>query len=89
MIQSASWTLQEEVKFDERQITSRHWGSYPIFRFNQVPEVEVAVLDHPAEKPFGAGEAAQGPAAAAIANAVYQACGKRIRHLPLLSYLKG
>jgi CO/xanthine dehydrogenase Mo-binding subunit len=88
MIQSASWTLQEEVQFDEKHITSRHWGSYPIFRFSQVPEVEVAVLDHPAEKPFGAGEAAQGPAAAAIANAVYHACGKRVRYLPVKSFLR-
>jgi nicotinate dehydrogenase subunit B len=87
MIQSASWTLQEEVRFDEKHITSRHWGSYPIFRFSQVPEVEVAVLDRPAEKPFGAGEAAQGPAAAAIANAVYHACGKRVRYLPVKSSL--
>ena len=87
MIQSASWTLQEEVQFDEKHITSRHWGSYPIFRFSQVPEVEVAVLDHPAEKPFGAGEAAQGPAAAAIVNAVYHACGKRVRYLPVKSFL--
>jgi CO/xanthine dehydrogenase Mo-binding subunit len=83
MIQSASWTLLEQVRFDEKHITSRHWDAYPIFRFSQVPDVEVAVLDRPAEEPLGAGEAAQGPAAAAIANAVYRACGKRVRHLPL------
>jgi CO/xanthine dehydrogenase Mo-binding subunit len=83
MIQSASWTLMEQVKFDAQHVTSRDWVSYPIMRFNQVPEVEVVVLDQPNEKAMGAGEAAQGPAAAAIANAVYRACGKRIRHLPL------
>lgn len=83
MIQSASWTLLEQVQFDQQHITSRHWDSYPIFRFSEVPEVEVVVLDRPAEKPLGAGEAAQGPAAAAIANAVYRASGKRARYLPI------
>lgn len=83
MIQSASWTLMEQVKFDAQHVTSRDWVSYPIMRFTQVPEVEVAVLNQPNEKAMGAGEAAQGPAAAAIANAVYKASGRRIRHLPL------
>lgn len=85
MIQSASWTLLEQVKFDAQHVISRDWVSYPIMRFNQVPEVEVVVLNQPNEKAMGAGEAAQGPASAAIANAVYKACGKRIRHLPLLN----
>ena len=84
MIQSASWTLREQVKFDNRHITSTDWGSYPIFRFTDVPDVEVAVLNRPEEEAVGAGEAAQGPASAAIANAVYRACGKRIRDLPIL-----
>jgi CO/xanthine dehydrogenase Mo-binding subunit len=83
MIQSASWTLQEQVKFDGRHITSRHWYAYPIFRFDQIPEVEVIVLDRPSEPPLGAGETAQGPAAAAIVNAIYHACGKRVRSLPV------
>lgn len=85
MIQSASWTLMEQVKFDAQHVTSIDWVSYPIMRFNQVPEVEVVVLNKPNEKAMGAGEAAQGPAAAAIANAVYKASGKRIRKLPLLN----
>ncbi len=84
LIQSASWTLMEQVQFDAQHVTSRDWVSYPIMRFNQVPEVEVVVLDQPSEKAMGAGEAAQGPAAAAIANAVYKACGQRIRHLPVI-----
>lgn len=84
LIQSASWTVMEQVRFDAQHITSRDWFSYPIMRFSQVPEVEVVVLNQPNEKAMGAGEAAQGPAAAAIANAVYKACGKRIRHLPLM-----
>lgn len=85
MIQSASWTLMEQVKFDAQHVTSRDWVSYPIMRFNQVPEVEVVVLNQPNEKAMGAGEAAQGPSAAAIVNAVYKASGKRIRSLPLQS----
>jgi CO/xanthine dehydrogenase Mo-binding subunit len=87
MIQSASWTIMEQVQFDAQQITSRDWVSYPIMRFDQVPEVEVAVLNQPDEKAMGAGEAAQGPAAAAIVNATYKACGQRIRHLPILKEL--
>ncbi len=83
MIQSASWTLKEEVSFDSRHVNSLDWLTYPIFRFSDVPQVEVAVINRPQEKPLGAGEAAQGPTSAAIANAVYQASGKRIRHLPI------
>lgn len=83
MIQSASWTLKEQVKFNQKQVTSRDWNSYPIFRYPDIPETEVAVLDHPAEKAMGAGEAVQGPASAAIANAVYNAIGKRMRSLPI------
>lgn len=83
MIQSASWTLLEQVTYDRDRITSRNWDSYPIMRFSAVPEVEIVVLDHPELPPLGAGEAAQGPTAAAIANAVFQATGKRMRDLPI------
>ncbi len=84
MIQAASWTLFEEVKFDEQQITSRDWNSYLIYRFEEVPLVEVEVIQRLNEKPLGAGEAAQGPAAAAVANAIYLASGIRERNLPIL-----
>ncbi len=83
MVQAASWTLMEEVKFDEQHVNSLDWESYPVFRFNQIPEVEVAVIDRPDLPPLGAGEAAQAPTGAAVANAVYKACGKRVRHLPI------
>lgn len=83
MIQSASWTLLEKVQFNESQITSRDWFSYPIIRFNQVPEVFCEVINRPNEEAMGAGEAAQGPAAAAIVNAAYRALGKRLRDLPI------
>ena len=82
-IQAASWTLKEAVCFDRSRITSTQWDSYPILRFSEVPAVEVVLLDRPAEPPMGAGEAASGPTAAAIANAVHDAIGVRVRDLPL------
>jgi len=84
MVQACSWTLREQVTFDEQHVTSKDWISYPILSIKQSPEVEVALIPRPNEEPLGAGEAVQGPAGAAIANAVYRASGKRIRHLPIL-----
>ena len=46
-IQSASWTLKEEVRFDRTRITSLDWDSYPILRFSEVPEIETVLLDRP------------------------------------------
>ena len=84
IIQSISWTLYEQVTFDERRITSIDWSTYPILRFNAVPDsVEVHVLDRPGQPFLGAGEAAQGPAAAALANAIANASGARLRDLPM------
>ncbi|GGF06461.1 xanthine dehydrogenase family protein molybdopterin-binding subunit [Hymenobacter cavernae] len=84
MIQAASWATNEEVIFDTHGIRSRQWESYPIYRFDEAPYIMgVTVIDRPNEQPLGAGEAAQGPTAAALANAVYRATGKRIRELPL------
>jgi CO/xanthine dehydrogenase Mo-binding subunit len=82
-IQSVSWTLKEAVRFDRSRITSTQWDSYPILRFSEVPAVEVVLIDRPHEPPMGAGEAASGPTAAAIANAVFDAIGVRVRDLPL------
>src|SRR5580700_6540103 len=67
-VQSASWTLREQVRFDRDQITSAGWDSYPILRFTEIPEVMVRVLDAPGEAEVGAGEVAQGPVAGAIAK---------------------
>jgi CO/xanthine dehydrogenase Mo-binding subunit len=83
MVQSASWTLYEQVRFDEKKITSLGWSTYPVMRCNQAPELEVVLIDRPDQPAYGAGEAAQGPAAAAIVNAIFHACGKRIRQLPV------
>lgn len=82
-VQAVSWTLKEQVRFDDTGITSRDWTQYPVLRFSEVPEVVVHVLDRPDEAPLGAGEAAQGPVAAAIGNAVCDALGLRLRSLPL------
>jgi nicotinate dehydrogenase subunit B len=83
MVQAVSWTLCEQVKYDA-QIRSLDWISYPILPISQAPVVEVALIDRPTEEPLGAGEAVQGPAGAAIANAVYHATGIRVRDLPIL-----
>jgi nicotinate dehydrogenase subunit B len=83
VVQAASWTLKEQVTFDDTHITSSAWDTYPILTFSEVPEVEVVLLDRPGVTPVGAGEATQGPTAAAIANAVYDAIGVRVRDLPL------
>jgi nicotinate dehydrogenase subunit B len=85
MIQSASWTLMEAVKFDEGGVLSKDWNSYPILRTKDVPIVEVHVINRPELPPLGAGEAAQGPVAAAIANAVFDCTGTRVRELPITS----
>ncbi len=84
ILQALSWTLYESVTFDRTRITSRDWSSYPILRFSAVPqEVEVHVLDRPGQPFLGTGEAAQGPAAAAVANALADAVGVRVREIPL------
>ena len=84
IVQSSSWTLLEQVRFDASQVLSQDWAGYPILRFNGVPDkVDVHLLDRPGQPFLGTGEAAQGPAAAALANAVADACGRRVRDLPL------
>jgi CO/xanthine dehydrogenase Mo-binding subunit len=83
VVQSTSWTLHEQVQFDKTGILSQSWDSYPILTMNEAPNVTTVLIDRPTEHPLGAGEASQGPTAAAIANAFAAATGKRIRELPL------
>ena len=83
IIQSASWTLKERVALDGDAIATRDWESYPILRFTEVPEVKVEVIARPEAPPLGVGEAATGPTAAAIGNAVRAALGVRVRALPI------
>lgn len=81
-MQAASWALYEQVTYDRDGVTSRDWDSYPILRFDNVPDVEVRLLDRPGIKSLGAGEAACGPSVAAIANAIYDATTLRVRRMP-------
>jgi nicotinate dehydrogenase subunit B len=82
IIQSTSWTLKEAVRFDRQQVTTRSWADYPILTFQEVPAVEVVLLNRPDERSLGTGEGSQGPTVAAIANAVANATGARLRDLP-------
>ena len=84
IMQSTSWTLYERVTFDESRITSVDWQTYPILRFDAVPEkIEVHIINQPGKPFLGSGETGQGPAAASLANAIANATGKRLRNLPL------
>jgi CO/xanthine dehydrogenase Mo-binding subunit len=84
IVQSASWTLYEAVTFNHARITSQDWSTYPILGFGGVPDsVEVHVINRPGQPFLGTGEAAQGPAAAAIANAIRDATGISMRELPI------
>jgi CO/xanthine dehydrogenase Mo-binding subunit len=82
-IQAPSWTLKEAIATERDRVLSDSWETYPIIKFSEVPEVIVEIIDRPTEKPLGAGEAAQGPVAGAIANALYDALKVRVRDLPL------
>jgi CO/xanthine dehydrogenase Mo-binding subunit len=82
-IQATSWVLKERVRFDRQRITSTSWTDYPILRFSEVPEVDVELIQRAEMDPVGAGEAAHGPVTAAIANAVFDALGVRVRDLPI------
>jgi CO/xanthine dehydrogenase Mo-binding subunit len=83
MIQAASWTLKEQVTFNTKEVTCTDWQKYPILRYSEIPEVEVAIIDRPDELPFGGGEVPMPPSAAAIGNAVFKACGRRVYDLPI------
>jgi CO/xanthine dehydrogenase Mo-binding subunit len=84
IVQAASWTMYEQVRFDRHHITSTDWSGYPIMRFPALPDaIEVHIVPRPGMPFLGTGEAGQGPTAAAIANAVRDAAGVRLRDLPL------
>ena len=82
IIQSASWTLKESVGFDRQRITTRSWVDYPILTFPEMPAIEVHLINRPQERSLGTGEGSQGPAVAAISNAIAHATGRRLRDLP-------
>ncbi|MDH3747255.1 MAG: molybdopterin-dependent oxidoreductase [Gammaproteobacteria bacterium] len=83
IVQSASWTLKEQIRFDNDRKQSVDWVSYPILGFDETPTITVDFMERSNQPSLGIGEAAQGPTAAAIANALYHATGQRQRRLPL------
>jgi CO/xanthine dehydrogenase Mo-binding subunit len=82
VIQGISRALKEEVTFDQTQVTSLTWETYPIVTFEEVPAIEIALIDRPDEPPWGAGEPTICPMAAAIGNAIFDATGARLRSVP-------
>ena len=84
ILQSASWTMYKSVHFDRKRILSTDWSRYPIMRFPAVPKsIAVHIVPRPGQPFLGTGEAGQGPTSAAIANAVKDAAGVRLREVPL------
>jgi nicotinate dehydrogenase subunit B len=85
VVQTVSRTLKEEVTFDRSHVTSLDWNSYPILTFPEIPDVNIDLIDRPAEKPWGVGEPAAAVVPSAIANAVFDAVGVRMRSVPFTS----
>jgi CO/xanthine dehydrogenase Mo-binding subunit len=83
VLQTVSRTLMETVTWDRNKVTSVDWVSYPILRHTQAPKVEVALIDRPGQVSWGAGEPMACAVPAAIANAVFDATGARLRSVPL------
>jgi nicotinate dehydrogenase subunit B len=82
VMQTVSRTLVEQLRFDRSKVTSLDWASYPILTFPDLPEVKVALIDRPTEKPWGAGEPTAAIVPSAIANAIFDATGARLRSVP-------
>jgi nicotinate dehydrogenase subunit B len=82
VIQGSSRSLMERVDFDSAGVKSLNWQSYPIIRFSEVPDVEIVLINRPALQPMGGGEAASITVGAAIANAIFDAVGVRLREVP-------
>ena len=83
VVQTVSRTLVEQLTFSRSAVTSLDWGSYPILTFPDVPEVVIDLIDRPDEVPWGAGEPTTSVIPSAIANAVFDATGARVRSVPL------
>src|SRR2546426_314570 len=82
VVQTVSRTLREEVTFDRSAVTSLDWASYPILTFSEIPDVDIELIGRPTEKPLGGGEPATAVVPSAIANAVFDAVGVRLRSVP-------
>jgi CO/xanthine dehydrogenase Mo-binding subunit len=82
VLQAVSRALLEEVKFDSTGQRNLDWNSYPVIRFQQIPDVEIVLIDRPEMQPLGGGEPSIVPVTAAIANAIFDATGARLRQVP-------
>ncbi len=82
ILQTLSRVLLEEVKFDSSRVLSVDWSTYPILKFSEIPKIEIDLVDRPTEPPLGAGEATCAAVGAALANAVHDAAGVRLRTVP-------
>jgi nicotinate dehydrogenase subunit B len=83
IVQGLSWAMKEQLTFDSDAVTSRDWSGYPIMTFDEVPPIDVVLIDRPEEPSIGAGEGTVGPASAALANALAHVIGTPVRDLPL------
>jgi nicotinate dehydrogenase subunit B len=82
IIQGVSRALMEEVQFDSTGQKNLDWDSYPVVRFNQIPDIEIVLLPRSEMPPLGGGEPSIVPITAAIANAIFDATGARLRRTP-------
>lgn len=82
-LQGVSRTLHEELRVDRRGVRTDSWETYPVLRFSDVPHLDLILLDRSGDRPLGAGEVTTPPTPAAIANALDDATGIRLRDLPL------
>jgi CO/xanthine dehydrogenase Mo-binding subunit len=83
ILQAMSWSLHESVRWNDQSIASHGWETYPVLSFNDVPEMDIHLVDAATHPSLGSGEVATGPCAAALGNAVAHALGIRARDLPL------
>jgi CO/xanthine dehydrogenase Mo-binding subunit len=81
-LQAASWALCEAAELGPHGIMSNDWARYPILKFSDMPEVSIALMPSAQNASLGAGECSAGPTCAAIANAIFDAIGVRVRSMP-------
>ena len=81
-LQAASWALCEAAQLSPQGVTSNDWSRYPILKFSDMPDVQVHLMHTPDQPSLGAGECSSGPCCAAIANAIFDAIGVRVRCMP-------
>ncbi|MEM1074663.1 MAG: molybdopterin cofactor-binding domain-containing protein [Pseudomonadota bacterium] len=82
VLQGASWALYERLRWGPDGRESLDWDSYPVLRFNNVPRIDIQVIEDRSASSVGAGEASPPPTVAAIANAIFSATGIRLRQMP-------